>query len=291
MHIPDGFIDVPTALVTGAVSAGVVALAAKKTAAGLGERTVPLLGVTAAFIFAAQMLNFPVAAGTSGHFLGALLAVALLGPWAATLVLTVVVVVQALVMGDGGLTALGANVLNMAVIGVFVGSGVFYLLKRLLPSNPSGYFLALALASWASIVLGSAAVALELAVSGTVPLGVALPTMTAVHMVIGLGEALITVVVVAGVLAARPDLVVTYPQAAEDREGDPATGLPAGLRMTPKVAHGHPRACRPRRSAGPRGLRLSLCIRLSGRTGAGGYRQGFRESGADRSGLEPLPLR
>jgi cobalt/nickel transport system permease protein len=232
MHIPDGFIDVPTALVTGAVSAGVVALAAKKTAAGLGERTVPLLGVTAAFIFAAQMLNFPIAAGTSGHFLGALLAVALLGPWAATLVLTVVVAVQALVMGDGGLTALGANVLNMAVIGVFVGGGTFYLLKRVLPSNPSGYFLALALASWASIVLGTAAVALELAVSGTVPLGVALPTMTAVHMVIGLGEALITVVVVAGVLAARPDLVVTYPQAAEDRTGDPATGLPAGLRMT-----------------------------------------------------------
>lgn len=232
MHIPDGFLDAPTALAAGAVSAGVVAYAAKRTAADLGERTVPLLGVTAAFIFAAQMLNFPIAGGTSGHFLGAVLAVALLGPWAATLVMTVVVVVQALVMGDGGLTALGANVFNMAVIGVFLGGGVFYLLKRVLPSSPSGYFLALALGSWAAIVLGSAAAALELAVSGTVPLGIALPTMTAIHMVIGLGEAFITVIVVAGVLAARPDLVKASYPLPQTPEGVSAAGPPPGLGMT-----------------------------------------------------------
>ncbi len=121
MHIPDGFVDVPTAVATGAVSLGVVAYAVRKTSKNLGERTIPLLGVTAAFIFAAQMLNFPVAGGTSGHFLGAMLAVALLGPWAASIVMTVVLVVQALGMADGGITALGANVFNMGVVAVFVG--------------------------------------------------------------------------------------------------------------------------------------------------------------------------
>jgi len=232
MHIPDGFLDTPTAVATAVASAGVVALAAKQATKGLGERAVPLLGVTAAFIFAAQMLNFPIAAGTSGHFLGAVLAVALLGPWSATLVMTVVVVVQALLMGDGGLTALGANVFNMAVIGVFVGGGVFYLLKRILPSSPIGYFSSLAVGSWVAIVAGSAAAATELGFSGTVPVGVALPTMTAVHMIIGLGEAVITVVVVAGVLAARPDLVKTWPRALGGQAGVDARGSTTALRPT-----------------------------------------------------------
>ncbi len=155
MHIPDGFLDAPTALATGAVSVGVVAVAAKRAARDLGERTVPLLGVTAAFVFAAQMLNFPIAAGTSGHFLGAVFAVALLGPWAASLVMTVVVVIQALLMGDGGLTALGANVLqhggrgrvSWAVVSSTCSSDSC---PRLLPATS----LALAIASWTSIVLG-----------------------------------------------------------------------------------------------------------------------------------------
>jgi cobalt/nickel transport system permease protein len=210
MHIPDGFVDVPTAVVTGAMALGVVALAIRKTGKELGERTVPLLGVTAAFIFAAQMLNFPVAAGTSGHFLGAMLAAALLGPWAATVTLTVVVVAQALVMADGGITALGANALNMAVIPVFVGYGLFLLLRRLLPRNSTGYLISLAASSWVSIVAASAACAVELALSDTLPLRNALPAMVSVHMVIGLGEALITVAIASAVLAARPDLVRTY---------------------------------------------------------------------------------
>jgi cobalt/nickel transport system permease protein len=210
MHIPDGFVDVPTAIVTGAVSLGMVAVAVRKTGKDLGERTIPLLGVTAAFIFAAQMLNFPIAAGTSGHFLGAMLATALLGPWAATVTLTIVVTVQALAMADGGITALGANVLNMAVIAVFVGYGVFLGLKRLLPRSLTGYLVAVAVASWLSIVAAAAACAVELAVSGTIPLRNALPAMVSVHMVIGLGEALITVAVTSAVLVARPDLVRTY---------------------------------------------------------------------------------
>jgi len=210
MHIPDGFVDVPTAVATGAVSLGVVACAVRKTSKNLGERTIPLLGATAAFIFAAQMLNFPVAGGTSGHFLGAILAVALLGPWAASIVMTVVLVVQALGMADGGVTAIGANVFNMGVLAVFAGFGLFYLLKKVLPRTRSGYLISFAVASWVSVILASAAASLELAISGTVPLSVALPAMVSVHMIIGLGEAVIATALVAAVLAARPDLVKSF---------------------------------------------------------------------------------
>jgi cobalt/nickel transport system permease protein len=210
VHIPDGFIDLPIAAATGAVALGVAAIAVRKTGKDLGERTVPLLGVTAAFVFAAQMLNFPIAAGTSGHFLGALLAVALLGPWAASLTLTVVLIAQSLIMADGGVTALGANVTNMAIVAVFAGYGAFVLLKRLLPRTPSGYLVSVAVASWFSVVASAAVCAVELGLSGTIPLRTALPAMVSVHMVIGLGEALITAAVVSAVLVARPDLVASF---------------------------------------------------------------------------------
>lgn len=210
MHLPDGFINAPVAIGTGVASLGVVTYSLRRQARELGERTVPLLGVTAAFIFAAQMLNFPVAGGTSGHFLGAVLAAVLLGPWASVVVLAVVLVSQAFGMADGGITALGANVFNMAVVGGVGGYLLFALIKRLLPRRPGSYFLALAIASWASVVAASAACAVELALSGTVPLAVALPAMSSVHMIIGLGEALITCTVVAAVLVSRPDLVRTF---------------------------------------------------------------------------------
>jgi cobalt/nickel transport system permease protein len=210
MHIPDGFVDVPTAVATGAASLGTVAYAVRKTKHVLGERTVPLLGVSAAFIFAAQMLNFPVAGGTSGHFLGAMFAVALLGVWSAPIVMTVVLVVQALGMADGGITALGANVFNMGVVAVLVGYAIFVGLKRILPRTLSGYLVSVAVASWMSVVAASAAAAVELAISGTTPLRMALPAMLSVHMVIAIGEALITTAVVASVLATRPDLAKTF---------------------------------------------------------------------------------
>ena len=229
MHIPDGFVDVPTAVATGAVSLGTVAYAVHKTKNDLGERTVPLLGVGAAFIFAAQMLNFPVAGGTSGHFLGAMFAVALLGVWSAPIVMTVVLVVQALGMADGGITALGANVFNMGVVAVFVGYAVFVGLKRLLPRTLAGYLVSVAVASWISVVAASAAASAELAVSGTTPLRIALPAMVSVHMVIAVGEALITTAVVAAVLATRPDLVKTFDLPRETVRR--ATGRPA-LRMS-----------------------------------------------------------
>ena len=210
MHVPDGFLSIPVAATTAAVSLAAVGYSARKATRALNERAVPLLGVTAAFVFAAQMLNFPVAGGTSGHFLGAVFVAVLLGPYAAVVVMTAVLAVQALGMADGGITALGANVLNMALIAGVGGYLVFLVLNRLLPKRPAMYFLSVAVASWLSVVLAAAACSLELALSGTVPLSVALAAMTSVHMIIGLGEALITVSIVAAVLAARPDLVATY---------------------------------------------------------------------------------
>jgi cobalt/nickel transport system permease protein len=158
-------------------------------------------------------------AGTSGHFLGALLAAALLGPWAATLALTVIVIVQGLVMADGGVTAMGANITNMAVIAVFAGYGCFLVLKRILPRTSAGYLVSVAVASWLSVVAAGAACALELGLSGTIPLETALPTMVSVHMVIGVGEALISAAVVSAVLVARPDLVKSFDLPRESVRG------------------------------------------------------------------------
>jgi len=235
MHIPDGFIDMPTAALTGAVSLGVVAYSVRRIGRDLGERTVPLLGVTAAFIFAAQMVNFPIAGGTSGHVLGATLAAALMGPWAATVVMTVVVVVQALGMADGGLTALGANIVNMGIVAVLAGWGLLNLLKKLVPRSFAGYLVALAVASWTSVIAAAAAASLELGVSATVPLRAALPAMLSVHMVIGLGEALITCAVVAAVLAARPDLVASLDPGGDGGRGTEPTAAEA-VRLSTRTA-------------------------------------------------------
>ena len=238
MHIPDGFIDLPIVAATGAVALIVATVAVRKTGKEMGERTIPLLGVTAAFVFAAQMLNFPIAAGTSGHFLGALLAAALLGPWAASLTLTVVLIAQSLIMADGGVTALGANVTNMAIVAVFAGYGAFLLLKRLLPRTPSGYLVSVAVASWFSVVASAAVCAVELGLSGTIPLRTALPAMVSVHMVIGLGEALITSAVVSAVLVARPDLVASFDLPRESIGRVRATRMSGKSRLASFVAAG-----------------------------------------------------
>jgi cobalt/nickel transport system permease protein len=157
------------------------------------------------------MLNFPVAGGTSGHFLGAALAAILLGPWLACLTLAVVLGVQAFVFADGGITALGANILNMGVIGALVVGGLMVAARRVLP-NRRGVLLAVAGAgAWLAVVAGSVACALELAISGTVPLGTVLPAMLGVHVLIGAGEAAITVAAVSAVLSTRPDVVRAFP--------------------------------------------------------------------------------
>ena len=207
MHIPDGFLDTATSVVTWAASAGSVAYAVRRVNKELAERQVPLIGVTGAFIFAAQMMNFTVVGGTSGHLLGGALAAILLGPWAGMLTLTSVLAVQALLFQDGGLLALGANILNMAVVGVLLGWGVYVGLKRLLGNKTWAAMVSGFAAAWISVVVASLVAAVELAISGASPLGVALPAMGGVHALIGIGEGLITVAVLGFLRATRPDLL------------------------------------------------------------------------------------
>jgi cobalt/nickel transport system permease protein len=204
MHIPDGFLTPEVALACAVPAAACVAIGLRRANSELDERRVPLLGVTAAFIFAAQMLNFPVAGGTSGHFLGAALAAILLGPWLACLVMAVVLGVQAFVFADGGFTALGANILNMGVIGALLVGGLITAAKAVAPKA----ILAIsAVGAWLAVMAGATATAFELALSGTVPLGTVLPAMLGTHALIGAGEAVITVAAVSAVLSTRPDLV------------------------------------------------------------------------------------
>ncbi|HAT11491.1 MAG TPA: cobalamin biosynthesis protein CbiM [Planctomycetes bacterium] len=206
MHIPDGFVSGPINALGFALAVAACAIALIVTRRTLGERQAPLLGMTAAFVFAAQMLNFPVAGGTSGHFLGATFALALLGPWAACLVLSLVLIVQCLLFADGGLTALGSNIVNMGVVGVAVPAAVMAGLRLVLPRTRMAGLVTVAIAAWCSVMAAAAACALQLGASGH-PLAAVLPAMLAVHAVIGFGEALITAAVVSAVLAARPDLL------------------------------------------------------------------------------------
>jgi len=207
MHIPDGFLSAPVAGVAFALSGIAIAAAVRMTNRNLAERTVPLMGVMAAFIFAAQMMNFPVAGGTSGHLLGAALAAILLGPWAAIIVMTTVVGVQALVFQDGGLAALGANVFNMGVVAVFVSYGLYWAFARFIHVAPWVRMVGPFAAAWVSVELAALATTFELSLSDTSPLNVALPAMMGVHALIGIGEGLVTVAALAFVAATRRDLL------------------------------------------------------------------------------------
>jgi cobalt/nickel transport system permease protein len=210
MHIPDGFVSGPVNAAGYLVSAGVAGLALARANKSLEDHQVPLLGVTAAFVFAAQMVNFPVAAGTSGHFLGALLAAVLLGPLNACLVMAVVLTIQCLLFADGGLTALGVNVFNMGIVGGGLAYMVFAAIRRVLPKTSWCFLFSAGVAAWISVVAGSAACAIELAVSGTVPMWIALPAMAGVHALIGIGEVIVTIGTLSAVLASRPDLVQAW---------------------------------------------------------------------------------
>ncbi len=204
LHIPDGFLHILVSAVCWVITLVVLALAVANTRRELDERLVPLAGITAAFIFAAQMLNFPVAGGTSGHFVGATLAVIVLGPWLGLLAMAAVVALQALLFQDGGLLAMGANILVMGVVPGFVGYGVYRAARGL----AWGARLAAAgFAAWLSVMAAALVTALLLAFSGASALGVVLPAMLGVHALIGLGAALITVAALAFVRAARPSLL------------------------------------------------------------------------------------
>ena len=209
MHIPDGFVDLPVSVAAGAVAIGGVAVAVHKTRDQIGDREIPLAGLTSAFIFAVQMMNFPVASGTSAHLLAGALAAVLVGPWVGVLCVTTVLVVQALLFADGGISALGLNVVNMALVGCLGGWVVFRGLRLVLPRSRAGVVVASGLAAGLSVVLASLAFTLEYALGGTadVSLGAVAAAMVGVHGLIGIGEGLITAAVVGAVLATRPDLV------------------------------------------------------------------------------------
>ncbi|BAU08088.1 cobalt transporter [Fischerella major NIES-592] len=208
MHIPDGFISPPVAAATGVASVAALGIALTRSRDAFGIKHAPILGLTTAFIFAAQMINFPVAGGTSGHLLGGTLAAIILGnPWAGTICIATVLIIQAVLFADGGITALGANIFNMAVVGVWVGWSLTQTLQRLFGGYRSRLPLAAGIAAAVSVVVAAIACAIELAISGTAPLGLVLSAMTGVHILIGIGEGLITGGVLAYLATVRPDLL------------------------------------------------------------------------------------
>jgi cobalt/nickel transport system permease protein len=209
MHVPDGFLDAPTSVATGAVAAAGLAVALRGARRELDDRTAPLAGLVATFVFATQMLNFPVAAGTSGHLLGGALAAVLVGPWTGLLCMSVVFVVQSLLFADGGITALGTNILLMGMVTVGVGWLVFRVAQTLLPKRVSMVAPAAAAAALVSVPAAALVFVLLFEVGGTVdiPLGSLMAAMVGVHTLIGVGEAVITFLAVASITAVRPDLV------------------------------------------------------------------------------------
>jgi cobalt/nickel transport system permease protein len=207
LHIPDGFLTIEVALVGWILASIIIAIAIRQTRNQLGERQIPLMGVMAAFIFASQAINFPVAAGTSGHLLGGALAAITLGPWAATLIMTAVIVTQGLLFQDGGLLVMGWNILNMGVLTAFAGYAGYALMQRLFNGNVRTRLPSAFVGAWVSVEVGAVATAFELAVSGTSPLNIALPAMAAVHALIGLGEGFITTGAIALLQSIRPEVL------------------------------------------------------------------------------------
>jgi cobalt/nickel transport system permease protein len=240
MHAPDGFLTASAAVGTGVLSAGAVGASLRATRSTLKDAQIPLAGLAAAFVFAAQMFNFPVAGGTTGHLLGGALAAVLLGPFTGMLVVTVVVVVQALLFADGGLTALGYNVLNMAVVTAFGGWAVFRLGRRVLPASRSGIAVAAGLAGFASVVLSSVAFSLEWLVGASLPVAFddVFTAMVGVHLLIGIGEGIITGLVVSSVLAARSDLVVGADGLVHDEPRTTVRGFLLGAVLVTLVVAG-----------------------------------------------------
>ena len=208
MHAPDGFLTVPVAAVMWLLTVACLAVALRRANQALDERAIPLMGVLAAFIFAAQMFNFQVVGGTSGHLLGGVLAAVLLGPWAGTIVMACVIAVQGLVFQDGGLVVMGANIFNMGIVGTMGGYFAYRLIAGVLGGEERSRLVAAALAAWLSVVGGSVAITAELVASGTTPLAVALPAMVGIHLLIGIGEALVTAAALAFLAFTRRDLLL-----------------------------------------------------------------------------------
>lgn len=209
MHIPDGFIDPKTSAAFAAASIAGVGYALRGAKRQLNEKSAPLAGLTAVYVFAVQMLNFPVAAGTSGHLLGGALAAVLVGPFAASLAITVVLLIQGFLFADGGLSALGLNIFNMSIIGVWVGYGVFLLVRKVLPKRKSSIAIASAVAGFISVPMAALGFVFQYAIGATATYSTetVLAAMVGTHFLIGIGEAVITFLTISAVIASRSDLV------------------------------------------------------------------------------------
>lgn len=226
LHIPDGFLNVTVSVIFWVVTVVVIGMAVSQTNKSLGEKQVPLMGIMAAFIFAAQMINFPVAGGTSGHLLGGALAAIVLGPWAAMLVMTSVIAVQGLLFQDGGLLVMGANIFNMGLLTAAIGYGLY----RSVMHKSTGAKLAVAgVAAWLSVMAGALATALQLWLSGTSNLQTVAIAMLSVHALIGIGEALITVAALSFIFRTRPDLLGEGSASAEGGRGWIIAGVVVSL--------------------------------------------------------------
>ncbi len=232
MHVPDGFLDAPTSIATGVAATAAVGLALRKARAELDDRTAPMAGLVATFVFSAQMVNFPVGLGTSGHLLGGALAAVLVGPWTGLLAVSVVLIVQALLLADGGITALGTNISLMAVVGVVVGWLVFRGLQKLLPKRLGLVPVLAGAGALVSVPVAALLFVALYALGGTapVPLGGLAAAMLGWHTLIGIGEAVITGLVVASVVAIRPDLVYGARPVLRRRELEIRTAQPASER-------------------------------------------------------------
>ncbi len=219
MHIPDGFINGATSAGFGIAAAGGLGAAVKQTGRYLSERQVPLAGLVAAFVFAAQMVNFPVVSGMSGHLLGAVLAAVLVGPWAGFVILSVVLIVQGVFFADGGLSALGLNIVNIGLIGAVAGYWIYRVLLRLLPKTHRGIVVAGGIAAGISVPLAAMGFVAQYAIGGasTVSVSAIFTAMLGTHLLIGIGEGIITALVLGAVVASRPDLVYGAPEYAGAR--------------------------------------------------------------------------
>lgn len=226
LHIPDGFLNLVVSLICWAITAITLSMAISRTNKSLGERQVPLMGIMAAFIFAAQMINFPVAGGTSGHLLGGALAAIVLGPWAAMLVMTAVIAVQGLLLQDGGLLVMGANILNMGILTAAVGYGLY---RATFGRSRSAKLAVAGVAAWLSVMAGALATALQLWLSGTSNLQTVVIAMLGVHALIGVGEALITVAALTFIFRTRPDLLDEKSVAAQSGRGWILAGVAISL--------------------------------------------------------------
>ena len=222
MHIPDNFLSIAVSLICWALTAVTLGIAISRTNKSLGEKQVPLMGVMAAFIFAAQMINFPVLGGTSGHLLGGVLAAITLGPWAGMLVMTAVIAVQGLLFQDGGLIVMGANILNMGILTCAVGYGLY---RSVLGRNRTVKLAVIGVAAWLSVMAGALSTAMQIWLSGNAQVQVIVPAMLFVHAFIGIGEALITVAAIVFIMRTRPDLLGEGSESAQGGRGWILTGV------------------------------------------------------------------